>query len=250
MKTTASDASKADEKKETFYIKITADGPYLVYGKPTLDQQIIAPNDEGSSWVYKQGKSYEVKEPCALCRCGESKNKPYCDGAHHNAQWDPKETASRLPILEDADVYEGSKYDLFDNESYCAFARFCDAYGQIWNLIRKDGTREGEELVKHEASHCPAGRLMLRNKTTGEFFEPGFEPGISLIEDPGIKVSGPIWVRGGIRIESADGTSYEIRNRVTLCRCGQSTNKPFCDGTHASMAFRDQLPVEYTGGEW
>ena len=63
-------------------------------------------------------------------------------------------------------------------------------------------------------------------------------------------MSGPIWVKGGIRIEGADGKSYEIRNRVTLCRCGQSSNKPFCDGTHASMHFHDGLPLEKGKGEW
>ena len=35
----------------------------------------------------------------------------------------------------------------------------------------------------------------------------------------------------------ADGTTYEVRNRVTLCRCGASQNKPFCDATHASIGF-------------
>ena len=75
-------------------------------------------------------------------------------------------------------------------------------------------------------------------------FEPPFDPAIGLIEDPVIKVSGPIWVKGGIRIESSDGSSYEIRNRVTLCRCGQSQNKPFCDGTHVSAKWHDKLPME------
>ena len=53
-------------------------------------------------------------------------------------------------------------------------------------------------------------------------------------------VSGPIWVRGGIPVVAADGHAYEIRNRVTLCRCGASSNKPFCDGSHASIKFSDQ----------
>jgi CDGSH-type Zn-finger protein len=55
------------------------------------------------------------------------------------------------------------------------------------------------------------------------------------------KVQRPIWVRGGICIESADGTPYEVRNRVTLCRCGASANKPFCDGQHAAVGFEDGL---------
>lgn len=250
MKTTVSEPQKSGERKERFYIKITPDGPYLVYGQPPLDQQVITPDEEGYSWTYRQGASYACKEPCALCRCGESHNKPYCDGAHHKADWDPQETASHEPIMENADIYEGEKYALIDNESYCAFARFCDAYGQVWELINEDADPEREKLLKHEVGHCPAGRLILRNKTTGNYYEPPFEAGISMLEDPRLRISGPIWVKGGIRIEGADGRSYEIRNRVTLCRCGQSSNKPFCDGTHASMAFHDGLPVKYTGEEW
>jgi CDGSH-type Zn-finger protein len=49
---------------------------------------------------------------------------------------------------------------------------------------------------------------------------------------PNGEFNGPIWVRGGIPIESAKDEIYEIRNRVTLCGCGRSSNKPFCDGTH------------------
>ncbi|MGA7803617.1 CDGSH iron-sulfur domain-containing protein [Bradyrhizobium sp.] len=40
-------------------------------------------------------------------------------------------------------------------------------------------------------------------------------------------------------VVSADGFEDEVRNRVTLCRCGQSQNKPFCDGTHAQTKFKD-----------
>jgi len=40
-------------------------------------------------------------------------------------------------------------------------------------------------------------------------------------------------------VEASDGTTYEVRDRVTLCRCGHSSNKPFCDGTHKVVGFRD-----------
>lgn len=236
---------------EKFYIKITSDGPYLVYGNPPIDQEIIIPNEEGSSWVYRKGKSFDnAATPTALCRCGRSKHAPFCDGSHSQADWEPKETSSKRPFLDEAVEYEGPTMILEDNEKYCALARFCDAYGQIWNLVQTAQTQEERKLVKHEAGHCPAGRLVLWDKETQQVFEPPFEPSIGIIEDPGIKVSGPIWVKGGIRIESADGTSYEIRNRVTLCRCGQSSNKPFCDTTHASIHFEDGIPLEETGEEW
>lgn len=108
-----------------FYIKITPDGPYLLYGNPPMDQEIIVPNDEGSSWTYRKGNHFSTtEEPTALCRCGASKNKPYCDGSHHHTDWDPKETASHKPLLEDAEEYIGPTMVLADNEEYCAFARF------------------------------------------------------------------------------------------------------------------------------
>ena len=62
--------------------------------------------------------------------------------------------------------------------------------------------------------------------------ERDLEKSIGVIEDPSIGASGPFWVRGGIPIYSAGGELYEVRNRLTICRCGKSTNKPFCDSSH------------------
>ena len=135
-----------------FYIKITPDGPYLLYGNPPMDQEIIVLNDEGSSWTYRKGNHFSTtEEPTALCRCGASKNKPYCDGSHHHTDWDPKETASHKPLLEDVEKYIGPTMVLADNEEYCAFARFCDAYGRIWNLVQTAESQEERDLVIHEA---------------------------------------------------------------------------------------------------
>ena len=93
---------------------------------------------------------------------------------------------------------------------------------------------EVRKIVEFEAAHCPAGRLVVWDKKTGQPIEPHFTPSLGLIEDTAKEVSGPIWARGGIQVISADGKTYEIRNRVTLCRCGQSNNKPFCDGARAA----------------
>ena len=123
QKTVTEQGSKAAPSE--FYIKITAEGPYLVYGHPAINQEIISPNEEGSSWVYRQGVSFDNSaEPVALCRCGRSKNKPFCDGSHQHAQWNPKETSDKRPLLEDAEELEGPEMILADNEKYCAFARF------------------------------------------------------------------------------------------------------------------------------
>jgi hypothetical protein len=90
-----------------------------------------------------------------------------------------------------------------------------------------------------EAGNCPSGRLVARDVSTGVAIEPKFTPSIGLIADPDAGVAGPLWVRGGIPIFSADGEPYEIRNRVTLFRCGGSSSKPFCDGTHMDNNFQE-----------
>ena len=108
-------------------------------------------------------------------------------------------------------------------------------------MIRKADDPEMREKVQRMAGNCPAGRLVVWDKSTGEPVEPQLEQSIGLVQDPAAEVSGPLWLRGGITVQSADGEAYEVRNRVTLCRCGASENKPFCDGSHVSIGFRDGL---------
>ena len=48
---------------------------------------------------------------------------------------------------------------------------------------------------------------------------------------------GPLLVRGRLRVTLADGSSEEL-TRAAFCRCGQSRNKPFCDGTHREIGFK------------
>jgi CDGSH-type Zn-finger protein len=214
-------------------IEVTKDGPYLVSGNLPLSEQWIVTNDEGDSLEYREGKKFPAQAQYALCRCGHSSSKPFCDGTHGKVKFDGAETASHQPYIEQAETIDGPAMTLTDQENLCAFARFCDPKGRIWNLVTQDSA-EAQEIVKHEAAHCPAGRLVVWDKKTGKPIEPEFEPSLGLIEDTEKKVGGPIWVRGGIPIVSADGKTYEIRNRMTLCRCGKSNNKPFCDGNHAA----------------
>lgn len=226
---------------DSFSITVTDQGPYLVTGKPPVKQQFILPDQAGSSWLFRSGERFNMEEPTALCRCGASRNKPYCDGSHVSASWDPRLSDPGKPLLEGAEAYEGPTLILTDNVRYCAFARFCDAKGRVWNLVGASDDQQARELTIREANHCPAGRLSAWDKQTQRPYEPHFDPSIGVVEDPAISCSGPLWVRGGIRIRKEDGTYYEIRNRVTLCRCGASSNKPFCDGSHASIRFDDGL---------
>jgi CDGSH-type Zn-finger protein len=215
-------------------IDIAKDGPYLFKGGLPLSEQRIVTNAKGDSLEYAEGKKYPAQPQYVLCRCGQSGHKPFCDGTHAKVHFDGAETASRAPYLKQAKTTKGPTMTLTDADSLCASARFCDPKGGIWDLVKHSDTAEARRLVKHQAGHCPSGRLVAWDRKTGKPIEPKFEPSLGLIEDTAKKVSGPIWVRGGIRVVSAEGKAYEIRNRLTLCRCGKSANKPFCDAAHAA----------------
>jgi CDGSH-type Zn-finger protein len=234
-------ARERPRMSDTTKIVVTPAGPYLVSGGVSVEVQSMEPLPGGDSWTWEPKQTIEAGERYALCRCGGSAKKPFCDGTHTAIDWQPAETASRAPYAEGAKTLDGPTMTLHDNEALCAFARFCDNKGRIWNLIAQTDDAAVRETVAHEATHCPSGRLVVVENATGAAVEPNFGPSIVLAEDTGKECSGPIWVRGGIRIESQDGTPYETRNRVTLCRCGKSSNKPFCDGTHADVAFDDGL---------
>ena len=227
--------------KNNSKIVVSKDGPYVVSGSVPIQIQTITPNKEGFSWDWVAGKTFPTEAEVHLCRCGQSKDKPFCDGSHEKAGWDPKLGATRAPYDEQAEKTEGPGLNLQDAEGLCAFARFCDPAGKIWGLIEKTDDPDARALTIREAQHCPAGRLVVSDKKTGKPIEAVLPPSIGLVEDPALQCSGPLWVRGGIPIESADGKSFETRNRVTLCRCGVSDNKPFCNGAHASTKFKDGL---------
>ncbi len=221
-------------KNNKMKIKINEGGPYTVYGGVPLMDMILVPDAQGLSIRWQRGKAYPVKEEYDLCRCGQSKTKPFCDLTHTEISFDGTETASREPFESQAEPKTiGAELDLTDVLPLCADARFCDRAGGVWDNLRAINNPEAKKIALQEVFDCPAGRLVLRDKA-GNLIEPEFEPSIGCILDPVVSELAGLWVRGGIPIESADGYIYEIRNRVTLCRCGKSTNKPFCDGRHTN----------------
>ncbi len=218
-------------KAARYRIKVTRNGPYEVSGGVPLSVQHICVDSDGERHGWREGQKYSPRECYALCRCGQSGSKPYCDGSHIAIRFDGTETASRDPYLERAREIHGPGLKLTDAEDLCATARLCHRKGGTWKLTKKSGDPEARQVAIEEARDCPSGRLVAWDED-GKAIEPDFEPSLGLVEDTQAGEMGPLWVRGGIPIESADGVTYEIRNRVTLCRCGKSSNKPFCDGRH------------------
>lgn len=225
--------SKNDAQKAAKYkVKVTKNGPYMVSGGVPLSEQSICVDTDGQCHGWKEGKKYPVQEKYALCRCGHSRSKPFCDGTHAKIHFNGTEEATQSPYLEQASEINGPALKLTDVEVFCASARFCHRAGGTWKLTKESSNPDARQIAIEETYDCPSGRLVAWDQD-GNAIEPDFEPSIGLVEDTQAGKLGPLWVRGGIPIESADGTSYEIRNRVTLCRCGKSSNTPFCDGGHS-----------------
>lgn len=211
-------------------IKVLPNGPYEVSGKVPLNQLRYVDDRNGASTRYKKIRDIDVPETYHLCRCGRSNNKPFCDGSHKQG-FDGTETASHKPYDEMAEKIEGKYVDILDAEELCAIARFCDTHGSTWNLVTDSDDPNCVDIVRQQCSNCPSGRLTAVLKD-GERIEPYLPQEISILEDTPAEAHGPIWVKGGIPIEDAEGLFYPVRNRVALCRCGKSSNKPFCDGSH------------------
>ena len=183
-----------------------------------------------AEWFF--GGVFPTKQSYILCRCGQTKSKPFCDGTHAKINFDGNETSDNEPFDKLAKEYDGPTLQLKDAEILCASARFCHRGGDIWPQIPKSDHLKLKQNAIRDAVDCPSGRLVVFDKQSATRIEPSFEKSIGFILDPSKGVDGPLWVRGGIPIYSAEGKLYEVRNRVTLCRCGKSTNKPFCDSSH------------------
>jgi CDGSH-type Zn-finger protein len=225
------DQKNADASKKSC-IKVTKNGPYLVQGALPLSEKIIEAEDDGTAVAWKEGRQLPQRETYTLCRCWQSKSKPFCDGTHVKVGFDGTETATHEPCLNRAKEIDGPTLKLNDVEDLCASARFCHKAGGIWKLVPESDKPEAKKIAVWEASECPSGRLIIHDKAKGEIVEPKREKSIAAIEDPQIGGGGPYRVQGGIPVESAEGKTYEVRNRMTLCRCGKSQNKPFCDSSH------------------
>lgn len=205
-------------------ITVTADGPYRVEGTVS----VCAPD---GAVVSTDGVRH-------LCRCGGSRNKPFCDATHGLKGWSGPESADHGPIADRRQDYPaGAGVVVHDDRTRCAH------FGQCTTRLPGVFRAETEPFVDPAAASaaqitavvagCPSGALAY--SVDGEQVEEPGAPSITPIVDGGYRVRGVVVV-------GADGEAYESRERQTLCRCGHSQNKPFCDGSHFYAGFRDPAP--------
>ncbi|MGN6608805.1 MAG: CDGSH iron-sulfur domain-containing protein [Jatrophihabitans sp.] len=217
-------------------VRVSADGPYLVRDTPLVRRREVH-SEHGEPLTWQTTDRIETRDVYALCRCGHSANKPFCDGTHSRIGFDGTETAPTTTYAERSSTMEGTGITVADDRSLCEHAGFCgNRLTNVWDMM--DGSATDDTTVRAQVmamvERCPSGALTYRLTPDGEDVEPDLRPAVGVVED------GPLWVTGGVRIERSDGTVLETRNRVTLCRCGASKNKPLCDGSHKDVGFTDR----------
>ncbi|NOZ86955.1 MAG: Rieske 2Fe-2S domain-containing protein [Deltaproteobacteria bacterium] len=181
-----------------------------------------------------RGENIEVKPVMALCRCGASKRKPFCDGSHARIGFDDKKSTERVD--DRLDTYQGEKIIIYDNRGVCSHAGYCTAnLPEVFHMgtepwIDPNGADPAE--LRRVIDMCPSGALAYARDGRGTGEET---------EEPGIQVSlnGPYLVKGGVELAGADLGQGVPKDHYTLCRCGKSGNKPRCDGSHWYAGFQD-----------
>ena len=215
---THSEESRAPDNRPS--IEPTPNGPYLVTNL--------------ADFRNSKGEAINTQPEMYLCRCGGSANKPFCDGTHARIGFRGDKVEGREP--DRLDDYIGTEITIHDNRGVCAHSGYCtDNLPAVFNLdkepwIDPDAASPGE--TTETISKCPSGALSY-TKDGVLYKEQDHQPAIT------ISRNGPHYVVGGIEIKDAEGSKPESKERYTLCRCGASKNKPFCDGAHWHANFAD-----------
>ena len=205
--------TKPDGQKPT--ITVLRNGPYKVEGV-----QDIRDSD---------GRLLPHPAVTMLCRCGASRKKPFCDGSHTRIGFVGDRDPGRAKG--ETNEYAGREITIVDNTDVCCRDRSCIAgLPQVFETCDPNAASP-EDIIK-TIRKCPSGALTY--KMGGIHCQDfGREPGIVVTKN------GPLKVVGGIRLNDETGARPACEEHYTLCRCGGSKNKPFCDGTHADIGFRD-----------
>jgi CDGSH-type Zn-finger protein/truncated hemoglobin YjbI/ferredoxin len=206
-------------------IEVLPDGPYRVTGPVTIR------NTDGT--LLRSGGTWH------LCRCGGSRNKPFCDATHGLKGFVGTETADHALIAERRDEYVSETVTVQDDRGRCAhFGQCSDRLPAVFRAHDEpfvDPTAAPDAAIAEVVRGCPSGALAVAPAGSSVPDEDRRPPSVTPITD------GPYRVRGVV-VVGADGREYEARERQTLCRCGHSRNKPFCDGSHWYAEFRDPVP--------
>jgi CDGSH-type Zn-finger protein len=213
-------------------ITVADNGPLVVSGSVPLYRRRSVESEHGEPLAWETTEQVGVGERYALCRCGGSDRKPFCDGTHARVGFTADDRSTGT-YDDRARVLGGTGLTVRDDRSICVHAGFCGTrVANVWGQVPETGESTVRAQVIAMIEKCPSGALTY--SFGGDDVEPLMPAAIAVTDD------GPLWVTGGVSVELAGGEALESRNRVTLCRCGASSNKPLCDGSHKAAGFRDR----------
>jgi len=223
-------------EKNKGHIKVKPFGPYLVEGDVALVKKTQIVSEFGEPLNWQKDGDIPHAETYELCRCGHSKEKPFCDATHCEVDFDGTESAHTNTFAERQNVDgRGVGIVVKSDFSLCMDSGFC---GNRLTKIRKMVPDTAEPKIRAEImamiDRCPSGVYTYSMDKESPDVEADLPVQIAQtveITQYG-PIEGPLWVTGNIPVERADGKPFETRNRVTLCNCGESNSKPLCDGTH------------------
>jgi len=207
-------------------IKVARNGPYLVTGCRRLAGLL-------------DGRTYDSTGTVALCRCGGSKNKPFCDGTHSKIGFSGDKAADR--VADKREDYVGKKITIHDNRGICAHAGRCtDGLKTVFKYRQEpwiDPDGDTVERIVAQVKQCPSGALSYSIDGV-EHREQEREPAIM------VAPNGPYAVFGGADLQETEFGEGASREHFDLCRCGRSRNKPFCSGAHWDHRFDEHAPEQ------
>ena len=196
-------------------ITVVKNGPYIVRGLEHFKDSA--------------GRELPAQPTMSLCRCGASKNKPYCDGSHTKIGFVDEKDPNRVP--HEIHEWKGKRITIVDNSDVCCRDRSCVTnLPQVFAEENPDAATV--KAIIDTIRKCPSGALTYKmgGRHCQDFHR---EPAITIAKN------GPLKVVGGIRLNDEMKSQPACPEHYTLCRCGQSKNKPFCDGSHLDVGFKD-----------
>lgn len=224
-------------EKKTSQIIINQNGPYRVVGDIPLVRKSQVVSEFGEPITWHKEFTYETDpEDYYLCRCGNSQNVPFCDSSHRRVAFDGTETVPiRSTLQRRIEFPGGTNLVVHKDPTLCMESGFCGFLNlPIDKIVPNTDDTKMRSLVIAMVERCPSGALTYSIPPSEKDIEPDLPIQVAdttEITDEGAIV-GPLWVTGNVIIEQSNGHITETRNRVTLCNCGRSKNKPLCDGTH------------------
>jgi len=181
------------------------------------------------------GAEIETKPAMALCRCGQSANKPFCDGSHNAAGFKSRGGDDKAEGPDRVFSYEGTQATVHFNPRLCAHAAECGRIAvSVFNPAQKPWVQPDEgtvEQIEAVVAACPSGALQMS--------APGGSPQSRTPDRAQVVVQkdGPYWITG-VQIETDASAEMVLDDKYVLCRCGQSGNKPYCDGSHRGRGWK------------